>query len=258
MRPIGIVGHLRPGWVDTNTIAARLARFFEALADTDPMFGGWIRSGSRRHYSIVPAAVTMPPDEIELRAWIDENPVFGSREGRKQRIGHSLQAITPEQRPLRANFWLSFKPDEWWFAHRMGISIFSGSGSPSPLDGDEGPQVLTALLRRVLVVTGTAWDCDWAGVMPGRYPVESDPICTPGPIKYQSGWMVYLAAAHAARIVRPQDVTVDRLAGEAMLLAATADEMFNSQNSNHWAAARRIQAALTPLNKLENDRSNDD
>lgn len=85
MWPIATVGHLKPGWVDTGTIAARLARFFEELADSDPMFGHWIRVGTRRHYSVVPAAVTLPPDEIELRTWIDENPVFASREGRKKK-----------------------------------------------------------------------------------------------------------------------------------------------------------------------------
>jgi hypothetical protein len=85
MWPIATVGHLRPGWLDTGTIAARLARFFQGLADSDPMFGRWVRTGARRHHSVVPAAVTKPPDETELRAWIDENPVFESAEGRKKR-----------------------------------------------------------------------------------------------------------------------------------------------------------------------------
>jgi hypothetical protein len=107
-------------------------------------------------------------------------------------------------------------------------------------------------------ITGSAWDCDWAGVMPGRYPFENDPIRKRGPLKYESGWMVYLAAAHAARIVPPQDVAVDILPGGAMLLAATADERFNARNPDHWAAARRIQAALTPLNESEDDCLTDD
>jgi hypothetical protein len=184
--------HHRPfkAWVGGYRDHRRPARpFFKELADGDPMFGGWIRAGSRRHYSAVPAAVTMPPDETELGTWIDENPVFGSREGRKKRVGHWLKAITPEQSPLRVDFWLSFQPEKWWSAHRMGVTIFSGAGPSSPLDDNTGPQSLAALLRRVVVVTGSAWDCDWAGVMPGRYPFENDPIRKRGPLKYESGWI---------------------------------------------------------------------
>ncbi len=258
MWPVATVGHLKRGWLDTSTIAARLARFFEGLGDSDPVFGHWHRGGTSRHYSVVPAAITMPPNEIELCAWIEENPVFGSRAGRKNRVGYSLQAITPKQNPLRADFWLNFKPEECWFAHRVGITIFADAGAPTPPGGVMKPETLIALLRRVLVVTGSTWDCDWVGLMSGRYPLENDPIPRPGPIKYQSGWMVYLAAAHAARIDLPQDITIEHLANGSMLMSAVADEIFNGRNPNHQAAALRIQAALAPLNKLENDRSNGD
>ncbi len=36
MWPIAIVGHLKRGWLDTSTIAARLAHF-EGLGDSDPV-----------------------------------------------------------------------------------------------------------------------------------------------------------------------------------------------------------------------------
>jgi hypothetical protein len=130
----------------------------------------------------------------------------------------------------------------------MGITVFSSAGSPSPLGGADDPQAMIALLRRVLVVTGSAWDCDWAGLMPGRYPLEDDPIHRAGPIEYQSGWMVYLAAAHAARIVPPQDVAIESLPNGGLLLIAAPDTMFDGHNAEHWAAALRIQAALAPLN----------
>lgn len=60
--------------------------------------------------------------------------------------------------------------------------------------------------------------------------------------------MVYLAAAHVTHIDPPQDIAIERLADGAMLLTAVTDAMFNGQNPNHMAAARRIQVALDPLN----------
>ena len=84
MWPIAIVGHLKPGWEDIDTINARLSRFFEKLAEVDPLFSRWVRIGTRRHHSIVPAFVTKPPEQTELSSWIDENRIFGSRAGRKR------------------------------------------------------------------------------------------------------------------------------------------------------------------------------
>lgn len=83
--------------------------------------------------------------------------------------------------------------------------------------------------------------------MPGDYRQGERPLETI-PVKYQSGWMVYVAAAAAAHIDRPQDVAIERLANGAMLLTAATDAMFSGQNPNHMAAALRIQMALDPLN----------
>jgi|HubBroStandDraft_1064217.scaffolds.fasta_scaffold2993070_2 hypothetical protein len=66
--------------------------------------------------------------------------------------------------------------------------------------------------------------------------------------------MVYLDAARATHIVPPQDVAIERLADGAMLLTAATDTIFNGRNPKHWAAALCIQAALEPLNELENER----
>jgi hypothetical protein len=251
MGPIAIVGQLKPGWEETGMIADRLGVFFDGLAKIDPLFGCWLRGGDRRHHPVVPAQVTIPAEQMELRSWIDEGRNFGSREGRKKTIGYLLQARTPKEKPIRADFWLDYQPGEWWFGRRMGGTIFSGTSSL--LDGAGGPQALIALLRRVLVVTGSAWDCDWAGVLPGRYPLENDPIRKPGPIKYQSGWMVYLDPSTATSLGRPQDIAIESLPNGGMLLSAAPNSMFNAHNGDHWAAALRIQAALAPLNAAHNE-----
>jgi len=247
MWPIGIVGHLKPGWEDADIIAARLSRLFSSLAEVDPLFSGWTRADSNRHRSGVPLLISLPPNPTELRLWIEENAVWGARDGRKATIGYSVRALTPEQNPLRADFWLSFVPDDWWFSHRIGTTIFSGAGSPSAIDNPSNHRAFIALLRRVLLILATAWDCDWAGVMPGDYRQRERPHETI-PVKYQSGWMVYLAAARSTHIEPPEDVAIERLADGALLFTAATDGMFNGQNPNHMAAALRIQVALDPLN----------
>jgi hypothetical protein len=245
MWPIAIIGHFKPGWEDADKITARLARYFERFAELDPSFSCWTRVGTRRHRSAVPLLVTMPPKQTELRLWVEENAVLGARAGRKAIYGYSLRAITAEQNPLRADFQLSFVPADWWFGHRITTVIFSDAGAPLAIDNPSNHKTFIALLRQVLLIVATTWDCDWAGVMPGDYRRGER---SPQLIEYQSGWMVYVDAARAMHIEAPQGVGVERLADGAMLLTAAADAMFDGQNPDHRAAALRIQAALAPLN----------
>jgi hypothetical protein len=253
MWPIAIVGHLKPGWEDIGEIADRLGRFFESLAEVDPLFRHWMRAGVTRHQSVVPALVTIPPEQTELRAWVDESRVYGSREGRKATVGYSLRALTPEQNPIRADFWPGYQPGDWWFSRRLAVTIFSGAASPSPLDDPSNPQALVALLRAVLLVVGSAWDCDWAGLSPGDYRSANERAPNARLAKYQSGWMVYLDPATAISIVPPHDIAIESLPNGGMLLIATPNAMFNGRNSDHRAAALRIQAALEPLNAAHSE-----
>lgn len=245
MWPIGIVGHLKPGWEDADKIAARLRRFYESLAEVDPVFGCWTRTGTTRHRSVVPLRITMPTKQAEFRLWVEENPVMGARDGRKAIYGYALRTLTAEENPFGATFRLSFVPADWWFGHRIDFAIFSRLGLPMPVADPSNHKRLIALLRRMLMIAGTAWDCDWAGVMSGDFRQGRR---TPQLIEYQSGWMVYLAPAPASRIDPPQDVAMERLADGALLLTAAPDAMFEGRNPNHMAAASRIQAALSPLN----------
>ena len=100
MWPIGIVGHLKPGWEDADKIAARLRRFFESLAEVDPVFSCWTRAGTTRHRSGVPLLITMPTKQAEFCLWVEENPVHGVRDGRKAIYGYALRTLTVEENPF--------------------------------------------------------------------------------------------------------------------------------------------------------------
>src|ERR1700719_2423733 len=187
MGHVAIVGHLKPVPENAETIAGRLARHFEGLAEINPLFSRSVRHGMR-YRSAVPAIVTMPPDEAALRSWIGENAIVESRDGRKQQVGYAIRALTPQENTVRADFWVSSKPSAgWWFLNRMGITLLGGGGR-SPVGEQDSVQRLIALFRAVLLTSATTWDCDWAAVAPGDFRWEGEhPVNVPL-ARYESGW----------------------------------------------------------------------
>jgi hypothetical protein len=243
MWPIAIAGHLKQRLESPALVAARLSVCLARLADLDPLFTGWVRGGMR-HRSAVPRVITLPPDEVELRTWIVENAIFESREGRKQHLGYSLNARTSHRNPIRADFWLSWVPSDHWFRSRIGITIFDGQG-PSPSSETDTPvKSLKEVLCGALTTLGTAWECESAGVVPGDYGSKEEL-----PLKYESGWMVYLDQSPARHLGDMRDIIAEKLANNALLLTATSDTKFDPHNPVNWAAAVRIQSALAPLNE---------
>jgi hypothetical protein len=243
-----ITGQLRVPLQSAEDIAGRIGRYLESLADIDPQFYRWMRLG-KRSQSTVPAAVTMPPDQTELRAWIAESRIFGPRNGRKQHIGYSVRTMTPEVNRVRADVWLAvdFSESAWWFLNRVGVTFF-GDGDRST---EKNPLGLINFLRRALLDLATIWDCDWAAVAEGdfRWDGGMRPLDVPMP-RYRSGWLVYLGGSLATRIAEPQDVTIERFENGPVLLTASSDAVFNPlRNPEHRAAALRIQAVLEPLNE---------
>jgi hypothetical protein len=248
-RITAITGQLRLPIENAEVIAGRIGRYLESLADLDPLFYRWTRLG-RRSRSTVPAAVTMPPDEAELRTWIVENRVFASRNGRKQHIGYSIRAMTPQTNCIGADFWLAvdFSESAWWLLNRVGVTFF-GEGDSST---KRSPQGTIDFLRRALLNLATIWDCDWAAVAEGdfRWDGGMRPLDVPMP-RYRSGWLVYLDGSLTTRIAEPRDVTTEKFDNGAVLLTAVRDDVFNPLgNPVHNAAALRIQMALAPLNDV--------
>jgi hypothetical protein len=242
-----ITGQLRLRLEDAEDIAERIGRYLESLADIDPQFYRWMRVGMRSR-SAVPAAVTMPPDQAELCIWITENRVFASRNGRKRHIGYSIRTMTPEVNRIRADIRLAvdFSESGWWLLNRVGVTFF-GEGDRST---EKSPLGMINFLRRALLDLATIWDCDWAAVAEGDFRSEGERPRDVPLARYRSGWMVYLDPSCAARIVQPQDVTIEKFAEGDLLMTAVSDGVYNPlHNLVHHAAAQRIQAALAPLNQ---------
>jgi hypothetical protein len=65
--------------------------------------------------------------------------------------------------------------------------------------------------------------------------------------------MIYLDRARATCVGEAENVKVERLANGAALFTTVADAAFDSGNTKHMAAARRLQTALSNLNELSTD-----
>ena len=237
---MNITARWRPRLESTEEMAARLARWLADIAILDWRFTRWYRNGMRFR-SAVPRAITMPPVVEELRIWLEENPSIESRDGRKHLAGYSIMARRPDEALPHANFWLSpsctLRRD--WFGNRIGITWFTDR------DRDR-PDHLSAVVRGALLMTASAWDCEWAAAAGGNY--EDMSLPQKKMLRYESGWMVYVGAELAPRLHEPEDIAIENLGDGGALLVAITNAIFDRHNALHIAAARRLQAALAPLN----------
>jgi hypothetical protein len=225
---------------DTGRIPQRTARYFAELASLHPLFGSWRREWLRRR-ATVPPLVTLPPDEAELRAWLDQSRAYPISRQRKLRVDHNLKAVTPtpeDERPF-AHLWL--RPTS------VGTPGIQGNKTYLGVWTDEGdPSHLWHVARPMLMALISVWEPGWAGVATGDWGAQRNGPCAPA---YLSGWMIYLDRHRARAIAEPEDLIVERLPDGAILLSAT-DEIFDQRDLAHRAAAHRLQEALAPLNDL--------
>lgn len=233
---IHVAGRWKARTESPDAIAGRLALWLSRLQHIDAGMKGWSRYGMR-HPSVVPAMVTMPPDRAELRDWIAENPVFATREGRKATIAHAIDAGTPDDTANHRSFSLQSGDEEFpvWLRNRVGVTWFPPRDSP---------EELIATVRAIVLATAAAWDCEWAGAMPGDFaPDARKGIFS----KHRSGWMVYLDRACAARLVLPQDIAVEHVPDGAVLLTTVPNEIYDVRRAEHRTAAERLQVAMNAM-----------
>jgi hypothetical protein len=250
MKYVALEGQLGTPFANAEAVAECLAHHLESIAALHPLFRRWKPSDTRRHRSAVPATLTWPPDQTELRTWVNESAIFESRSGRKQHVGYNIHILTQEGDPIRADFWLrvDFTEGAWWFFNRVGVTFFVDREDIWVALHRDG-QNPSAFIQRGLLDLGAIWDCDWAGVYGGDYRWPGERPANASPPRYKSGWMVYLDQARAARVGEAEDVCVEKLTNGGALFTTVTDALFDSRNANHWAAALRLQVALAPLNE---------
>jgi hypothetical protein len=106
--------------------------------------------------------------------------------------------------------------------------------------------VTPSVLKSSLLGIVGAWQPEWVVLEDQDYWDHIENKQTGNLPKIRSGWMTYLSAPYARRIIPPAEVKCEFVRGGGLLMSAT-EELFSADIAAHVAAADAVQAALRPL-----------
>jgi hypothetical protein len=225
---------------DVRSCGARLAVMLSELAKVHPVFARWNEKGRNPAEWNRPFCI-MPPQVDELAAQFARH--------QQQRVldrdrGYFLSAWNG-QLDDRGVFFLVFAGD----GNRWGSRPFSNSVS---LDlhrrsAENADLTDVTAMRAMLLAVVAGWEPDCAEVMDWKQ-LSNLPPGKHLP-HFRSGWMSYLAAPYARKIVPPPQAIAETLPGGGLLMLATR-EPFDLLNPDHAAAAAAIQLALEPIQSM--------
>jgi hypothetical protein len=242
----GEVNHVEAYWrpraESTRDCAVRLAAMLEGFARAHPAFSQWNRKANSRAAANKPAW-TMPPDIAELTAVFEKGRQFKDIPRTPwPEIGYRVSAWNGRDPPYGAS--LSVWPGSYGASRSLPNRVDLSLKRAGP---DNADLISTAVLKPALLSVATAWEPDYAVVVPWTYWPRS--FGDDGYPALRSGWMTYLAPRYASRITPPRAAIVESVPNGGMLLFAT-EEQFDIENPAHLAAADAVQAALSPLQEM--------
>lgn len=242
----GEVNHAKAYWrpraESTHDCAVRLARTLDGLSKAHSAFSCWNRQAYSRA-AAYKSAWTMPPDVDELTAVFEKGRQYKDRPRIPwPEMGYSVSAWNGRDRPYGAT--LSARPGGYGPSRSLPNTVDLGLKRAGP---DNTDLICTAVLKPALLSVATAWEPDYAVVVPWTYwpQVFGDG----GYPTLRSGWMTYLAPKYAVRIIPPPSAIVEPVSNGGLLLLAT-EERFDMDNPAHLAAAAAVQKALEPLQEM--------
>jgi len=242
----GEVNHIEAYWLpraeSAHDCAVRLGWMLEGLEKAHPAFSRWNKKAYSRA-AANKAAWAMPPDAYELTEVFEKGQVHKD----VPRIpwpgmGFHVSAWNGRDSPYSA----SLRIDAGAYADLRSlpntVDISLKRAGP-----DNADLISTAVLKPALLSVATAWEPDYAVVVPWTYwpQVFGDR----GYPRLRSGWMTYLAPRYAERLVPSPATIVESAPNGGVLLLAT-EEQFDMENPAHLAAANAVQTALGPLQEM--------
>jgi hypothetical protein len=242
----GEVNHIHAYWrpraESAHECAVRLAWMLEGLVKAHPAFSQWNKQAYSRAAANKPAW-GMPPDISEVTQVFENG-----------RVHKDVPHVPWPGMGFHISAWNGHEPP-------YGASLRINAGASADLRSlpntadlslkrvgpDNADLINAATLKPALLSVATAWEPDYAVVVPWTYwpHVFGDG----GYPKLRSGWMTYLAPKYARRIVPPPAAIVEPVSDGGMLLLAT-EERFDMDNPAHLRVAGAVQEALTPLQEM--------
>ena len=108
----------------------------------------------------------------------------------------------------------------------------------------DGSLMTFAFWRSVVLLLAETWEATWVEASP------NDIRTAWSGRTFRCAWMSYVSPRFAPLVTTPDDAIVERRPNGGLFMAATTD-IFKTANPHHMAAARAIEAALQPLNRLK-------
>jgi Immunity protein 52 len=237
--PYEIATYGGPREESARACAVRFARMATALATIHPAFARWNRTAYTARRANAPFC-TMPPDIGELTKTIERGRQIAdvSREVMRD-LGFSISGWNGEEGPGGVGF-------------RMHVGAYTTTMRfPNQahftfgrLEEDNQDLLDIKILKAVLLTLVDAWEPDWAVLTDDNY---IHALVERGPFpRFSSGWVSYLAAPYARKVLPPPKAIVEPVAGGGILMLAT-NEPFSIDQPEHVFAADAIQESLLAL-----------
>ena len=101
------------------------------------------------------------------------------------------------------------------------------------------------LWRAVLLLLAETWEATWVEAAPADMSEHWGTTRA-----FRAAWMSYVSPRFAHLVTPPAGIVAERRPDGGLFMAATT-EMFRTADPRHLAAARAMETALAPLNRLD-------
>ncbi|MBV9552217.1 MAG: immunity 52 family protein [Alphaproteobacteria bacterium] len=242
----GEVNHIQAYWrpraESAKNCAIRLISMLDGLAEAHFAFAHWNRQACSRAAANL-QAWRMPPNIGELTTVFEDGRQFKDVPRIPwPELGYWISAWNGLDPPYGTSLMVCAGgyTDSRPFPNTVDLKV--NRAGPDNKDLTNG-----GVLKSALLAVATAWDPDYAVVVPWDYWSRS--FGDRGYPNLRSGWMTYLAPKYANQIKPPPAAIVEPVPGDGMLLLAT-EEQFSMDSPAHLAVADAIQKALDPLQDM--------
>jgi hypothetical protein len=243
---IGVSYHIKANWVarkeTTRSCAIRMTRMLTGLAALHSAFAHWYQQAWTLEEAFVPFC-KMPPQVDELARVFEDGRHFTDVSHQLMpTLGYSISAWNGIDGPNGVSMMMHVGAyDDHTPFTNWGDIIVHGLRGVQPA----GPDFINAkLVKAVLLTVIDTWEPSWASITDRDYwhkYLASKPVPP-----FLSGWMTYLSAPYARKVMPPLSAITEPVAGGGILMLATK-EPFMLDNPQHVAVADAIQACLEPL-----------
>jgi len=231
----------RPQHEVPATCASRLAQMLQGLEAIHPSLSRWFAAAEKHGDESVPADPISPAEEHLTRLF--ENGRFQNEGVHRPmpELGYRVSGWNGRTDDCRAHFEVEAGSYAHYRAFPNGVSLQLRKRTAA-----NGSLVTPTVLKSSLLNIAAGWQPEWAALEDQDYWDHIENKETGHLPKVRSGWMIYLSAPYARRIIPPTGAKSELIKGGGLLMIAT-EELFSVDNPLHVAAADAIQAALAPL-----------